>query len=236
MKTITSRSRNLWQLGLLLLVLSALPACTPLRPCGTFSFTGTIADTSSQNGINMNLSFDFDPGVCGSRCSCNPVCYIQIVRTVDMENFTYLYPSSEKQGRATANGWYIDRLEGKKWGYYGRNDDGTFASTLDPGSDTAPTVLFDAPMRPELEPWINIWWEAVSVPVCIQDGSGCQNELLGYYFWSWLVNNAGTVTGIIDAIAWEHLDQEVDQAVAQWNVQAPGLGKNTFPAFSRLDP
>jgi hypothetical protein len=223
------------RLVFLLLVALLVPACTSLKRCGEFTFTGTKVDTSDQNGIDMNVSFDFNPADCGSPCTCNPVCYIQIVRTVDMETFTYIYPSSEKQDRATANGWYIDRLEGKKWGYYGRNDDGSFASTLDPGSETDPAILFDGPRR-QSEPWLNIWWEAVSVPVCIQSGSGCANKLLGYYFWSWLVDTAGTVTGIVNAVAWEPLEQETDAAVGRWNAQAPGLGKNTFPAFTRLAP
>ena len=139
--------------------------CAKIPSCGIFTFTGSKVDTSSVNGLDMNLSFDFNPTAdCGSNCSCNTVAYIQIVRTVDMEDSTYIYPSAEKEGRANGNGWYIDRLEGKKWGYYGRNDDGTFASTLDPGSENDPAILFDAPSRGEAEPWIDIWWQAVSVP------------------------------------------------------------------------
>ncbi len=208
--------------------------CTKIPSCGIFTFTGSKVDTSTVNGLDMNLSYDFNPADCGSNCSCNTVAYIQIVRTVDMEDSTYIYPSSEKEERANDNGWYIDRLEGKKWGYYGRNDDGSFASTLDPGSENDPAILFDAPSRGEAEPWIDIWWQAVSVPVCIQNGSGCENKLLGYYFWSWVVEPSGVVNDPIHAIAWEDHDGEVDLAVEKWNIQAPTLGKNTFPAFTRL--
>jgi len=208
--------------------------CTRITSCGVFTFTGTKVDTSSSNGLDMNLSFDFNPADCGSGCSCDPVAYIQIVRTVDLETSTYIYPSAEKEDRANANGWYIDRLEGKIWGFYGRNDDGSFASTLDTGTENDPAILFDAPNRPEAEPWINIWWQAVSVPVCIQHDSACENKLLGYYFWSWTVSTSGVTSDPIHAIAWEDQDGEVDSAVTEWNTQAPGLGKNTFPAFSRL--
>jgi hypothetical protein len=220
----------------LLLLATSNQFCTPVPKCGDFTFTGTKVDTSSNNGLDMNLRFDFHPAACGAGCTCNLVCYVQIVRTVDMQTYVYVYPSAEKQGRANAEGWYIDRIEGRVWGFYGRNNDGSFAGTLIPGSDTSPTTLFDGPSRPEAEPWLQVWWQAVSVPVCIQAGSGCQNKLLGYYFWSWLVNDAGTVTGPVDAIAWRPLEDEFDTAVTGWNAQAPGLGKNAFPAFSRLVP
>ena len=218
------------------IALLTLSSCASIPKCGDFTFTGDKVDTREVNGVDMNVSFDFNPETCGSNCTCNPVAYIQVVRTVDMESFAYIYPSEEKEDRATANGWYIDRLEGKIWGYYGRNDDGSFAATLEPGSETEPAILLDGPQRPEEEPWIQIWWQAVSVPACIQAGSGCENELLGYYFWSWLVDNVGAVSDPVHAVAWKPLEDEVDAAVGEWNIQAPGLGKNTFPAFSRLAP
>ncbi len=228
------RIRQWLMLALVLTMAGCESFCTYLTNCGTFTFTGTTFDTTSSNGLDMNLSFDFDPAACGSGCTCDPVAYIQIVRTVDQDTGTFIFPSTEKQDRANANGWYIDRLAGKIWGYYGRNDDGSFASTLDPGTETDPAILFDVPSRGEVEPWIDIWWQAVSVPVCIQAGSACENRLTGYYFWSWTVDPAGVTGGPIHGTAWEDHDGEVDSAVAEWNVQAPTLGKNAFPAFSRL--
>jgi len=216
----------------MLLGLLAVLGCCPIPPCGDFTFTGTKVDTSTSNGVNMNVSFDFNPHECGSKCTCDPVCYVQIVRTVDLEDGTYHYPSSEKSDRATDDGWYLDRLAGRIWGYYGRNDDGSFASHLDTGSEVDPAILYDSPRRPEAEPWLGIWWQAVSVPVCIDEDSDCENHLLGYYFWSWSVNDDGEVTGIIDTLAWEPLDTAFDEGVDEWNAQAPSLGKNTFPAFT----
>jgi hypothetical protein len=230
------RWRHLPLFAFVLLLPACSNVCKPLSACGTFTFTGTKVDTPETNGLDMSLSFAFTPSACGSSCTCNTVCYVQMVRTVDMETMEYIYPSDEKKNRATGNGWYVDRLEGKIWGYYGRNDDGSFAGTLTPGSDTTPAILVDSPSRPEVEPWIHIWWQAVSVPVCIQPGSGCVNKLLGYYFWSWLVDASGKVSDPIHARAWEPLQTEFDSAVSAWNTQAPTLGKNTFPAFTRLGP
>lgn len=221
---------------LMLILTATMISCTCVRlgHCGEFTFTGTIEDTTRQNGIDMDLRFGFDPAACGSDCVSDLVCYIQIVRTVDLEDGTYIYPSTEKRDRATDEGWYLDRLAGRIWGYYGRYDDGSFAATLQTGSNNRDAILYDRPSRPENEPWLEIWWQAVSVPVCIDDDSDCLNNLLGYYFWSWFVGSNGTVTGIIHAIAWEPLETAVDDAVDEWNDQATGLGKNQFPAFTPL--
>ena len=225
-----------WNLLALGVVLVLLAGCAIVEPCGTFEFNGTAVDTSSENGVNMSVSYDFAPGDCESTCTCDPVVYVQIVRTVDWQTFAYLYPSTEKQNRATNEGWYIDRIANRVWGYYGRNDDGSFASYLTPGSDVNLATLQDSPRRPESEPWLGIWWQAVSVPVCIEEGSACENNLLGYYFWSWFVEDTGVVAGVWDWIAGPTLADAVDDAVAEWNPQALALGKNAFPAFTRLAP
>jgi hypothetical protein len=222
------------KLILLLLIGMMLNACKPTRRCGVFTFTGSVNDGSSSNSLPMNLSFDFDPAACGSSCNCNPVGYIQMVRNYDFEDGTYIYPSSEKEDRATGYGWYIDRVEGRKWGYYGMNDDGTFASYLTPGSATTNAILGDEPSRPESEPWLGFWWQAVSAPVCIQSSSSCNNRLLGYYFWSWMVEANGHVPAPFHGNAWKSLDAELLNAVSEWNAQAPGLGKNVFPSLSNL--
>ena len=219
---------------LALTCLFTLVACPRVPPCGDFTFTGSEVDTASLNGVDASVSFDFGPATCGSGCECNLIPFVQIVRTWSFEDAMPLYPTSEKSDRATANGFYIDRIANRIWGYYGRNDDGTFASYLTPGSNDTAAVLGDSPRRPEADPWLDIWWQAVSVPVCIDNDSPCVNNLLGYYFWSWVVDSGGTVTGIIDLDGWEFLQDEVDDAVDEWNTQAPGLGKNSFPTFVRL--
>ncbi len=224
------------RIGLLsfLMAIFLIVGCTTIPPCGDFTFTGTEFDTTDSNGVDASVYFAFDPGDCECECECDLIPYVQIVRTWSFDDAMPLYPSTEKEDRATANGYYIDRIAGRKWGYYGRNDDGTFALYLTPGSNTTDAVLLDSPRRPESSPWLNIWWQAVSAPVCIDAEASCQNHLLGYYFWSWVVNSDGTVTGIIDLNAWESLDNEFSAAVGEWNGQAPGLGKNRFSRFARM--
>jgi len=158
-----------------------------------------------------------------------------MVRTYNFHDGTYSYISEEHEARSIQYGWYVDRLTGRNWGYYGRNNNGTFASTLTPGNNNTDAILFDSPSRPSS--MNNIWWQAVSASVSIDGGANsCNNNFLGYYFWSWLVDDNG-VTGnnlIVHSIAWENLQNIMDDAVAAWNTQAPGLGHNSFPAFSKL--
>src|SRR5690349_7723719 len=101
--------------------------CGPAtNPCGNFTFTGT--GNSSIRGANIQIDFNFNPANCGQNCNCNTICYIQIVRIIDRQTGNFLAPNTDQQNRivtgrsaATLNGWAIDRLSDRNWGYYGRN-------------------------------------------------------------------------------------------------------------------
>lgn len=221
--------------GCLLGLALTFSSCEKIDPCGTFTFTGEASDGDDLNGLDMDISFAFDPELCASDCSADKICYIQIVRTYNFDDGTYSYISEEHEARAIDYGWYVDRLSGKAWGYYGRNDDGTFAGTLTPGDNDSPAILVDFPKRND--DTREIWWQAVSAPVSIDGGeNSCNNNFLGYYFWSWFVDEDGVVTNdhVIDGVAWENLHTTVDDAVAAWNTQAPDLDHNLFPAFDKL--
>ena len=212
-----------------------LSSCEPIQPCGSFTFTGHTFG-GPKNGMDVNLSFTFNPATCGKpACNTPTICYIQMVRTYDFEEGTFSYISEEHQARAIEYGWYVDRLSGKKWGYYGRNDDGSFAGNLSAGNNGTAAVLFDAPARPSTV--TGIWWQAVSAPVAIDGGaSSCNNNFLGYYYWSWYVDQDGSISddNIIQQVAGKNLHLTMDAAVAAWNTQAPSLSHNNFPAFNKL--
>jgi len=194
-----------------------------------------VLDNTTANGWKMDLDFNFNPSDCGEDCNCDLVCFIQMVRTIDEENGTYLYATSEKQNRATSEGWYIDRLAGRIWGYYGRYDDGSFANTVTVGSETTKANLYDYPQRPEADPWIDFLWMAITVPVCIDNpNSSCNNHLLGYYEWAWVVDARGSVPYTLDWVSPKGFKDDFDDAIDEWNLQAPGLAKNNFPTFTRL--
>jgi len=217
-----------------MLALLAAGCGTPTHPCGRFTFTGS---PHSNRGINAQVDFDFDPAACGAVCNCATICYVQIVRIIDIDTGNFLAPNTDQQNRivtgdadATQNGWAVDRLSGRIWGYYGRNNDGTFASTLTPGSNTSTATLRDAPSG-----WPNnSWFDAVSVPVCIDAAAACDNRLLGYEYWLFSVNDTGTASAPFNEIGVTWMQSAFDKAADRWNNNAPGLGKNTFPAMSAL--
>jgi hypothetical protein len=220
--------------ALVLLSVLAIACGTPTLPCGTFSFTGA---PHSNRGITVSVTFNFNAATCGAAaCNCNTVCYIQIVRIVDRDTGNFLAPSTEQQdrivttGTPTQNGWAVDRVDDRKWGYYARFNDGTFASYLTTGSSTTPAILGDTPSG-----WPNnSWFDAVSVPVCIDSGATCNNRLLGYYYWLFIVDNTGTAGAPFDEIGVTWMQDSFNLAVNEWNTDAPGLSKNTFPAMSPL--
>ena len=232
------RKFRLWQLTIIVL----LSSCTGLftEPCGDINFRDIhVIDSESirgvvSNGWEMTVEFDFNPHDCGLNCTCSKVAWVQILRSIDQSDGTYMYLNEEKEERATAEGWHVDRLQGREWGYYGRYDDGSFASTVTLGSDVTTASLYDRPKRSDAEPYLGYTWVAITVPVCIDNPvSACNNNLLGYYEWGWLVSDASDVA-TLHFMAPRGFKDDFDAAVAEWNADAPGLGYNNFPAFTRL--
>ncbi len=96
-----------------------------------------------------------------------------------------------------------------------------------PGSNGTPTTLFDVPSG-----WPNnTWFAAVDVPTCFQSRT-CANNILGYYYWSWTIDNSGTSSQFIVGPAWKDLDSQFQSAVAGWNAWAPTSGpENMGPGY-----
>ena len=219
----------------ILVVLCFIGCGTPTLPCGNFTYTGTALP--GGGGATVSVNFNFNPSVCASSCNCNTICYVQIVRVIDRTTGDFLAPNSDQQNRivttsdqATINGWAVDRLDNRNWGYYGRNDDGAFSSTLTTGSNTSTATLSDQPSG-----WgPNTWLDFVSVPVCIDNNAPCVNSLIGYYYWLFIIDNDGHNGDPFNEIGVDWNKDAFDAAVTEWNNDAPGLGKHTFPAFTRM--
>jgi hypothetical protein len=221
-----------------MLIVALFAACGPSStPCGTFTFWGT---PTASRGISDSVAFTFSAAACGApACTTNTIAYVQIVRIIDVNTGDFLAPNTDQANRivrgradATQNGWAVDRLAGRVWGYYGRNNDGTFAGTLTPGSSASVAKLRDQPSG-----WPDqSWFDATSVPVCIDAASTCVNQLLGYYYWLFAVGTGGTVGTPFSEIGPQWSRDAFDQSVIEWNNDAAGLGKNGFPAFTRMRP
>jgi len=228
------RDRRIKQLiAFVVLTVLAVACGTPTLPCGTFTYTGTPAG----HYLNVSVNFNFNAATCGAAaCNCNKIVYIQIVRVVDRNTGNFLAPGPEQQARIvtglspTQDGWSVDRIDGRIWGYYGRNNDGTFAAYLTPGSNTTAAILGDGPGGFPA----NTWMDFVSVPVCIDTNAGCNNRLLGYYYWFFILDTNGNATDPFDEIGVTWMQQSFDSAVVEWNNDAPGLGKNNLPGMTPL--
>jgi len=154
---------------------------------------------------------------------------------IDRDTGEFIAPNSDQQNRIVtgdpnANGWAVDRISNRKWGYYARFDDGTFATYLTTGSNTSPAILGDDPGGfPD-----NTWMDFVSVPVCIDSSASCNNTLDGYWYW-WFVIGAGGATGQpFSEVGVDWMQYAFDKSVVEWNNDAPGLGKHSFPAMTRM--
>ena len=191
--------------------------CQNTQECGTWTFSGTPTGTS----FPLTDTFTFNPASCGKSCNCSQDPIIQMTWVYNEDQHMNLYASDQPQGtRSDANGWAIDRVNGAAHAYYSLQNDGTFNAGWGlPGSNGTPSTLNDTPSG-----WpANTFFYAVDVPVCYTSAT-CKNKILGYYFWSYILDNTDTGQKFITAPAWKDLDTEFQNVVAAWNAWAPTSG------------
>jgi hypothetical protein len=191
--------------------------CTTTQECGTWTFSGTPSGTT----FPLTDSFTFNPAGCGKSCDCSQDPIIQMTWVYNADQHMNLYASNQPQGtRSDANGWAIDQIDGWAYAYYSLHNDGTFDAGYGlPGSNGTPSTLNDTPGG-----WpANTYFYAVDVPVCYSSKT-CQNKILGYYFWSYILDNTDTGQKFITDVAWKDLDTEFLNAVSAWNAWAPTSG------------
>jgi hypothetical protein len=194
-----------------------LTACQPTLECGTWNFSGTPTGTA----FPLSSAFTFTPSTCGQNCQSSEDVMIQMVWVYDENEHKNVYASDEPQGgRSDADGWSIDRIDSAAYGYYGLQNNGTFLSFWNiPGSPGTANTLFDEPSG-----WgANTYFYAVDVAVCY-NSRDCNNKILGYYFWSYILNSSDVGEKLITAPAWKDLDTEFQSAIAAWNTWAPTSG------------
>jgi hypothetical protein len=212
------------KLAVVLALICLLPSCQSTLECGAWTFIGTPnADASPNDSFPLSSSFVFNPASCGKSCQCTTDAMIQMVWVYDAADQTYLVGYGESLAWADSNGWMIDQqpLIGWAEGWYGLNNDGTtFDSGYNAvGSNGTPNTLNDSPGGQPA----NTYFYAVDVAACFKS-DGCQNRILGYYFWSWIIDDSGVGQKFITAPAWQDLNIEFQSAVAAWNAWAPTSG------------
>jgi len=208
-----------WISILFIALLTGCNGCKKTTECGTWVFNGTASGSGRGSDFNVSSAFTFHPDSCGKACTCDTDCIIQMVVVINMDDWSYEYASDQTgaPARATAEGWAIDQIDGWAYAYYGINNDGTFDNGYNnAGSNGVATTLFDDPQG-----WpANTLFYALDVTTCYKS-AGCQNSILGYYFWSWSIDNTGKPSAFITAPAWKDLDLEFQKAATGWNNWAP---------------
>jgi hypothetical protein len=208
--------RTVGKLALFGSLLLSLIGCQPTLECGSWLFTGT----PSGNAFPLSSAFTFTPANCGKNCDCSQDVMIQMTWVYDANLQTNVYAGTGDQARADADGWNIDRIDGAAHGYYGLQNDGTFYSGWNtPGANGTANTLYDEPSG-----WsANTYFYAVDVAVCFKSDT-CNNNILGYYFWSYILDNNDVGQELITAPAWKDLDTEFQGTLTAWNNWAPTSG------------
>jgi len=179
----------------------------------------------------VSIGFTFKPEACGApACRCGKVAFVQAIRFV-LPPRVPKQPHGEQTDRMTKSdtplfdGWAIDTEEGAIQPYYGMQNDGSFPIDftnpgrykLTPGSTGTRAVLRDSPFSTQ---WDSYSFEAISVPVCIDSQSTCNNRILGYYTWMWIIpdkNRAEYSHFFYNPAATDLYVQVFDLAVQAWN-------------------
>jgi hypothetical protein len=141
-------------------------------------------------------------------------------------------PNGEQTDRMTKSdtpifdGWAIDTREHAIQPYYSMSDDGSIPQidpnqpsldSLTKGATGITAVLRDSPFSTE---WDSYTIEAISVPVCIDSQSTCNNRMLGYYTWGWTVpdkNKSDSIRFFHNPAATDLYVQAFELAVQSWN-------------------
>ncbi len=202
----------------------------PTKACGTWQFEG---QGHQAGGALAILRFSFAPTQqrCGvDPCMCNKIAYIQVIRARDMDKSRYIQPFEEQEDRMIVsdtpelNGWAVDRLDTNDWGYFAAidTDPVTFGSNVVVGTNaTTPKKRARLSDQPERYPR-RVRFEAISVPVCMDENGACGNKMLGFRTWKFRVqdNKHGTNPTHAASTHWEL--EAVKAAIEKWDEMAVG--------------
>jgi hypothetical protein len=181
--------------------------------------SGKKSDKSYE--VPIELTFKPDPAAVGA----DEITWIQTVRTVDTPAGTLNEPRAEFTARATPSSWMLDRLEGRKFGWYGFADDETTLGNVRPWAKSNPTQaawMSDAPgwNVPDMK------WEFEAAAVCRKgsaDTSTRKGDKPGFVYavvtWGFDVGHNGEVKTHKIKV-WNKPTTDFVAAVDQWNAQA----------------
>jgi len=202
----------------------------PGKP-GTWSISQNNADgadSSSAYQSVVEIKFDPDP----KQVTCDELAFVQNFRAIDSASKS-VDPRPNFKNRITSTGWTIDRLDQKKYGWYGYNNDGSPSGTVTPGKSPKPKKPAELRDKPGTS-IPNIAFEFETCAIC--KGGVDASKVYGCYTWGFDVDGSNKLTSRarteLDAPSAEFTD-----AVAKWNAQAAGdAAKRNDPDQQPLGP
>jgi hypothetical protein len=188
---------------------------------GDWDFTQTNTNAAGAGGrYDSEAKVVFHPK---NKCDCDEIAYVQNTRTTDTTTGAYYEPRSNFENRATKNGWTIDRIDQRKYGWYGYNNDGTPAGNVSPGNTNTDATLLDDPG----DSAVNQRWEFETCAICKKGKDS--GTAYGCITWGFTVDKDGNLTSLKSGFGGGP-SKDFNSAVDSWNNQAKG------PADKRNDP
>jgi hypothetical protein len=184
----------------------------------------SISQTNTDGATySSKVAITFDPS---ASMHCNEIAFVQAARHNDVATGQSAITFPNYVQRRTATGWTLDRIEARKYGWYGYNNDGRPSGTVTPGSAPSPltpAVLHDSPT----DTVSNGVFEFETCAIC-RSGTDV-NTVYGCFHWGFNVDASNKLTSRATSEA-AAPSAEFANSLKQWNVQAAG------PAAQRNDP
>ncbi len=205
--------------------------CTDGNDYGGWEFGQTNNSGSSSGDTyssDVEISFVPNPDTVDS----TEIAFIQDVKVANTGGAS-IDPRENFQNRLTGEGRTVDRLDNKKYAYYGYNNDGTTGSTMSPGS--APTPFKKATLK-DKPSWSvpNSKWTFETVAVA---KSGVQaNTQYGALTWGFDVDANNKLSSHPIRTS-DSGSASFQQSVDAWNDQATGpADERNHPAQETVGP
>ena len=197
-------------------------APTKIESYGTFEIdnydpvdTDKDNDTTKSCGINIDVKYTPPPHI-----KSNKIGFVQMMKCLKGDGTPLLFDNEVPRATDAASGdagWAVDRLKGKKWGYYGMEDSGAGGGNLTLGSRTDKDNSVDAKMHDKItlgrQAGKTAGCTAMTFAIDIEHG-----KYLGGFGWGYSVDATGKVTG--NELKEVEMGEVQEAAIKAWNAQS----------------
>ncbi len=198
---------------------------------GDWDFTQKNTNAARAGaGYVSEVTITFKPK---DKCACDEIAFVQTTRGTDTTTGKHEEARDNFKNRMTSDGWTIDRVDRRKYGWYGYDNDDT-ASGITPGK-AAPgslvdAVLFDAPGFSRVN-----WRREFEACAICKKGKDALN-VYGCLTWGYEADKDGKLTSLKVGVT-DGPSKAFTAAVDAWNDQAKGpADKRNHPDQVQLGP